>query len=138
MVPVFARLILATPTRAFVPDTLPSLANLALQIELLQLPPCLPQVLLLQTTNTTANFLRLNDDIDDDNINFIDFIYDDYITNDIIDYDYSALTPGYIDIGNKGYHLTSGLYSSQTVYVTTDPTAGVLEYIYIYISVRLY
>jgi hypothetical protein len=70
------------------------------------------------------NFLRLNDDIDHDNITFIDFIYGDYITNGIIDHDYSTLTPGYIDIGNKGYHLTSGLCSSQIVRVTTDLTAG--------------
>jgi hypothetical protein len=87
----------------------------------------LPQLLRLQLrllTTTTANFLRLNDDIDHDNINLIDFIYDDYITNSIIDHDYSALTPGYIDIGNKGYHLNiSSLCSSQTVCVTTDPTA---------------
>jgi hypothetical protein len=71
-----------------------------------------------------AKFLWLNDDIDHDNINFIDFIYSDYITNGIIDHDYNALTPGYIDLGNKGYHLISGLCSSQTVCVTTDPTAG--------------
>jgi hypothetical protein len=71
-----------------------------------------------------ANFLRLNDDIDHDNINLIDFIYGDYITNGIIDHDYSALTPGYIDIGNKGYHLTFGSCSSQTVRFTADPTAG--------------
>jgi hypothetical protein len=92
---------------------------------LLQLQLHLPQVLLLllQITKTTANFLQLNDDIDHDNINFIDFIYDDYITNDINDHDYNALTPGYIDIDNKGYHLTPG-FSSQTVRVTTDPTAG--------------
>jgi hypothetical protein len=82
------------------------------------------------------NFLRLNDDIDHDNINFIDFIYGDYITNDIIDHDYSALTPGiidhdynaltpgYINLSNKGYHLTSGLCSSQTVRFTANPTAG--------------
>jgi hypothetical protein len=97
---VFARPVLATSTRAFVLDTLPSLANLALRIVLLRLPPRLPQVLLLQIANTTTNFLRLNDDIDHDNINFIDIIYGDYITNDIIDHDYIALTPGYIDIGN--------------------------------------
>jgi hypothetical protein len=42
------RPVLATPTRAFVPDTLLSLANSALRIELLRLPPRLPQVLLLQ------------------------------------------------------------------------------------------
>jgi hypothetical protein len=71
-----------------------------------------------------AKFFRLNEDIDQDNINFIDFICGDYITNDIIDHDYSALTPGYINIGNKGYHLTSGSCSSQTVRFTTDPTAG--------------
>jgi hypothetical protein len=35
MVPIFARPVLATPMRAFVPDTLPSLANSALRIELL-------------------------------------------------------------------------------------------------------
>jgi hypothetical protein len=58
------------------------------------------------TANTTAKFLRLNDDIDHDNINFIHFVCGDYITNGIIDHDYSALTPGYIDLGNKGYHLT--------------------------------
>jgi hypothetical protein len=123
MVPVFARPMLATPMRVFVPDTLSSLANSELRIELLRLPPRLPQVL-LQPANTTANFLQLNDDIDHDNINFIKFIYDNYITNDTIDHDYSAHTPGYIDIGNKGYHLISGLCSSQTVRVTTDPTAG--------------
>jgi hypothetical protein len=78
---------------------------------------------ILQTANTTANFLRLNDDIDHNNINFIDFVYGDYITNGISDHDYNALTPGYIDIGNKSYHRTSGLCSSQTVCVTTDPTA---------------
>jgi hypothetical protein len=76
------------------------------------------------TANTTAKFLRLNDAIDHDNINFIDFIYGDYFTNGIIDHDYSALTPGYIDLGNKSYHLTSGLCSSQTVRFTADPTAG--------------
>jgi hypothetical protein len=82
------------------------------------------------TANTTAKFLRLNNDIDHDNINFIDFIYGEYITNSIIDHDYSTLTPGYIDLGNKGYHQTSGLCSSQTIRVTTDPTAGgVLDYI---------
>jgi hypothetical protein len=69
-----------------------------------------------------ANFLRLNNDINHDNINLIDFLYIDYITNGIIDHDYSACTSGYID--NKGYHLTSGLCSSQTVRVTTDPTEG--------------
>jgi hypothetical protein len=84
VVHVFAHLVLATSARAFVPDTLPSLGNSALRIELLRLPPRLPQVLLLQTANTTANFSRLNDDIDHDNINFI---YDDYITNGIIDHD---------------------------------------------------
>jgi hypothetical protein len=78
--------------------------------------------LLLQLQNTTTNFPRLNEDIYHDNINLIDFIYDDYITNGIIDHDYNALTPGYIDLGNKGYHLTSGLCS--TVRVTTDLTAG--------------
>jgi hypothetical protein len=124
MVPVFARSVLATPMRAFVPDTLPSLANSALRIELLRLQLRLPQVLLLQTANTTENFLWLNNDIDHDNINFIDFIYGDYITNGIIDHDYSTLTPGYIDISNKSYHLTSGLCSSQTVRFTADPTAG--------------
>jgi hypothetical protein len=124
MVSVFARPVLATPMRAFVPDTLPSLASSAPRGELLRLPPRLSQVLLLQTANTTANFLRLNDNIDHDNINFIDFIYGDYITNSIIDHDYSALTTGYIDIGNKGYHLISGLCSSQTVRVTTDPDCG--------------
>jgi hypothetical protein len=107
--------------RAFVPDTLPSLANSALRIELLRLPPRLPQVLPLQTANTTANFLWLNDDIDHDNI---DFIYGDYITNGIIGHDYSALTPGYSDLSNKGYHLTSGLCSSQTVHFIADLTVG--------------
>jgi hypothetical protein len=68
-----------------------------------------------------VKFLRLNDDIDHDNINFI---YSDYITNGIIDHNYSALTLGYIDLGNKGYHLTSGFCSSQTVRFTADPTAG--------------
>jgi hypothetical protein len=92
------------------------------------------QVLLLQPTNT-ANFLWLNDDINYNNINFIDFIYSDYITNGTIDHDYIVRTPEYIDIGNKSYHLISGLCSSQTVRVTTDPTAGgVLEYM----SVTLY
>jgi hypothetical protein len=76
------------------------------------------------TANTTAKFLRLNDDIDHDNINFTDFIYGDYFTNDIIDHDYSALSPGYIDLGNKGYHLTSGLCSSQTVRFTADQMRG--------------
>jgi hypothetical protein len=71
-----------------------------------------------------VNFLRLNDDIDHDNINLVDFIYGDYITNGIIDHDYNALTLGYINIGNKGYHLTFGLCSNQTVRFTTDPTAG--------------
>jgi hypothetical protein len=91
------------------------------------------------TANTTANFLRLNDDIDhdNDNINFIEFIYGDHITNDIIDHNYIVLAPGYIDINNKGNHLTSGLYSSQTVRITTTARGregGVLDYI----SVRLY
>jgi hypothetical protein len=45
MVPIFARPVLATPMRAFVPDTLLSLANSALRIELLRLLPHLPQVL---------------------------------------------------------------------------------------------
>jgi hypothetical protein len=71
-----------------------------------------------------ANFLWLNDDIDHDNIKFIDIIYGDYITNDIIDHDYITITLGYIDIGNKVYHLISGLCSSQTVRITTDLTAG--------------
>jgi hypothetical protein len=76
-----------------------------------------------------TKFLWLNDDTDHDNINLINFIYGDYITNGIINHDYSALTVGYIDIGNKDYHLTFGLCSSQTVCdapairVTTDPTA---------------
>jgi hypothetical protein len=42
------------------------------------------------TANTTAKFLRLNDDVDHNNITFIDFIYGDYITNNIIDHDYSS------------------------------------------------
>jgi hypothetical protein len=62
--------------------------------------------------------------VDQDNITFIDFIYGDYITNDIINHGYSALTLGYIDISNKGYHLTSGLCSSHTIHFTTDPTVG--------------
>jgi hypothetical protein len=47
VVPIFARSVLATPTQAFVPDTLPSLTNSALRIELIRLPPRLPQALLL-------------------------------------------------------------------------------------------
>jgi hypothetical protein len=69
-----------------------------------------------------TSFLWLNNDINNDNINLIDFIYGVYITNDIIDHDYSAFTRGYIGIGNKGYHLTSSLCSSQTIRVITDPT----------------
>jgi hypothetical protein len=42
MVPVFARPVLATPMRAFVLDTFPSLANSALRIELLRLQLHLP------------------------------------------------------------------------------------------------
>jgi hypothetical protein len=80
------------------------------------------------TANTTAKFLWLNDDIDLDNINLIDFIYDDYITNGIIDHDYSTLIPGYIDIGNKSYHLTSGLCSRPSVSLPIR-LRGVLEYI---------
>jgi hypothetical protein len=56
----------------------------------------------------------------------------DYIHQGTINHHCSALTSGYIDIGNKGYHLTSDLCSSQTVHVTTDTTVGregVLEYI---------
>jgi hypothetical protein len=68
-----------------------------------------------------VKFLWLNHDIDHDNINFI---YDDYITNDIIDHDYGALTLGQIDIGNKDYHLISALCTSQTFRVTTDLTGG--------------
>jgi hypothetical protein len=71
-----------------------------------------------------VNFLWLNDDTDHDNITFIDFIYGDYITNGTINHDYNALTPSYIDLDNKGYHLTSGLCSSQIVRFTADPTAG--------------
>jgi hypothetical protein len=137
VVPVFARLVLATPTRALVPDTLPSLASSALWVAYLDSSDSnyVYSSTTTTTANTTANFLRLNNDIDHDNINFIDFIYGDYITNGIIDHNYSTRTPGYIDIGNKGYHLISGLCSSQTVRITTDPTAGgVLEYM----SVRLY
>jgi hypothetical protein len=76
------------------------------------------------TANTAAKFFQLNNDIDHDNINLLDFIYGDYITNGIIDHDYNALTPGYIDLNNKSYHLTSGLCSSQIVRFTADPTAG--------------
>jgi hypothetical protein len=125
VVPIFARPVLATPTRAFVPDAPESgkLGTVGHLPRLLRLQLRLPQVL-LQTANTTVKFLQLNDDIDHDNINFIDFIYGDYISNGIIDHDYSALTPDYIDLGNKGYHLTSGLCSSQTVCFTVNPTAG--------------
>jgi hypothetical protein len=64
-----------------------------------------------------VNFLRPNDDIDHDNINFIDFIYGDYITNGIIDHDYNALTPGCIDIGNKSY-------TSPSAYAPVRPSAS--------------
>jgi hypothetical protein len=66
-----------------------------------------------------ANFLWLNDDIDHDNIKFIDIIYGDYITNDIIDHDYITITLGYIDIGNKS--TTSSL-----AYAPVRPSASLL------------
>jgi hypothetical protein len=106
-------------------STLPSLASSALRIAYLNYSDSSYDYLKLTTTttaNTTANFLSLNNDINNDNINLIDFIYGIYITNDIINHDYNAFTPGYIGIGNKGYHLTSGLCSSQTICITTDPT----------------
>jgi hypothetical protein len=125
VVHVFVRPVLETSTCAFVSNTLPSLASLVARIKLLRLQLRLPQVL-LQTANATANFLRLNDDIDHDNINFIDFIYGDYITNDIINHDYSALTLGYIDNGNP--HPRLMLQSDRPLHYRSD-CGGVLEYI---------
>jgi hypothetical protein len=46
------------------------------------------------TANSTANFLWLNNNIDHNNINPIDFICGDYITNDTIDRDYN--TPSFM------------------------------------------
>jgi hypothetical protein len=131
MVPVFACPVLATPTRAFVPDTLPGLARSALRVDYVNYSDS-GYVYLKYYHYSCKNYDKislLNDDTDHDNMNLIDFIYNEYITNDIISHDYSALTVGYIDIGNKGYHLTFRLCSSQTICdapairVTTDPTA---------------
>jgi hypothetical protein len=131
MVPVFAHPVLATPMRAFVPDTLPVWQTRHCGSSYFDYRLVYLKLTTTTTANTTAKFLWLNDDIDHDNINLIDFIYGDYITNGIIDHDYNALTPSYIDIGNKSYHLTSGLCSSQTVRVTTRFLSLQVWYYYI-------
>ena len=85
MVPVFARPVLATPTRAFVPDMLPGLASSA---------RCAAYLDYLYYLDNSGKL----DDIDHNIINN-NFISGDYITNGTIDHDYSAQTLGYIDIG---------------------------------------
>ena len=72
------------------------------------------------TTTTTATFPRLNDGIDHNTNNIIDFLNDDYITHGNIDHDYSAHTLGYIDIGIKGYHLGSLSSSRLRIMLQSD------------------
>ena len=73
MVPVFARPVLATPTRAFVPDMLPGLASSA---------RCAAYLDYLYYLDNLNNSSKL-DDIDHKN----DIIHSDYITDSTIDHD---------------------------------------------------
>jgi hypothetical protein len=62
--------------------------------QLLWLQLCLPQVDYYYNYKYYGEFFWLNNDIDHNNINPIDFIYGDYITNDTIDRDYN--TPSFM------------------------------------------
>ena len=141
MVPVFARAVLATPMRAFVPGMLPSLASSTKRVAYLDYSTSATSTSTSTTTspsssnNSTANFFRLNDDINHNNNNTNDFLnggYIIYITNGIIDHDYST----HYRLHRHRHHrlpLQFGIFklcSSRTVRdapavrATTDPTAG--------------
>jgi hypothetical protein len=74
-----------------------------------------------------AKFLWLNDDVDHDNINFIDFIYGDYITNGITDHDYSSRLHRHRQ-QELPPHLRLMLQSDHPRHYRSD-CGGVLEYI---------
>ena len=130
---------MATPARAFVPDTLPSLASSARRAAYL----IYIYNNYIYFNKQQRQFPRHNDDIDH-NTNINDFLNGDYdyITHGDIDHDYNAHTLGYIDIGIKGYHLGSLSSSRLRIMLQSDrprrscdsrhyrsDCGGVLEYI---------
>lgn len=136
VVPIFACLVLATPARAFVPDTLPSLASSACRAAYLVytdkatsnsriLPLQLPSAINMATSP------GLNIGIDHDNISNNHYHNGDYIIHGILDHNYTTHTISFIDIGIKG-----SLCSSASAYAPAGPSMTLLLFTSLPIRLR--